>query len=604
MANKFENRRIVDDVDKKKITMDRLSSTKVFWRFIKPYKFLFIFGLIFLILSSSTMLVFPFFMGKLVDSALIKSNSNSFYTINTISILLLVVLVLQSVFSFLRIYFFTKISESAVSDIRMALFERLIQLPMYFFEKNRVGEINSRLSSDVTQIADVLSFALAEFFRGISVLLVGSIILLFTSTKLTLFMLLTFPFIIISAIFFGKYIRKQSKNTQDQLAQSAIIVEEALQNIATIKSFTNENYETNRYQSSMQKVVESALKTARNRGLFISFVIFTVFGGIVLVMWYGANLVNAGQISVGDLTSFILYTSFIGASVAGLGDLYSQLQKTIGASERIRELLEEKPEILHSGLLSNNKIQGNIKVSNIQFSYPSRTDVHVIKNISFTILAGQKVAFVGKSGAGKSTIAQLLMRFHTIDAGNISIDGCNIMEMDLQHLRSNIGVVPQEILLFGGTIRENIAYGNVLATEDQIIEAANLAYASEFIAKLPDGLATIVGERGIKLSGGQRQRIAIARAILKNPPILILDEATSALDGNSEKIVQSALQNLMQNRTTIVIAHRLSTIQDADCIFVLKDGQITQQGTHNILLNNPDSTYFQLYKNQHSDILG
>ncbi len=600
MANKFENRRIVEDVDKKKITIQRLSSTKVFWRFIKPYKFLFVFGLIFLVLSSSTMLVFPFFMGKLVDSALLKPQSDSYFSINTITILLFVVLVFQSLFSFLRIYFFTKISESAVADIRQALFERLIRLPMYFFEKNRVGDINSRLSADVSQIADVLSFALAEFFRGISVLIVGSIILLFTSTKLTLFMLLTFPLIIVSAIFFGKYIRKQSKFTQDQLASSSIIVEESLQNIATIKSFTNEEYETQRYQSSLSKVVESALKTARNRGLFISFVIFTVFGGIVLVMWYGANLVSAGLISVGDLTSFILYTSFIGASVAGLGDLYGQLQKTIGASERIRELLYENTEMLPNQQNFKEPIFGNIVANNLCFSYPSRKDVNVIKNINFNIKAGQKVAFVGKSGAGKSTLAQLLMRFHTIDAGFISIDNHHIEEYDLYYLRANIGVVPQEILLFGGTIRENIAYGNVLASESEITEAANLAYASEFITKLPEGLDTIVGERGIKLSGGQRQRIAIARAILKNPPILILDEATSALDSNSETIVQRALQNLMKNRTTIIIAHRLSTIQDADCIYVLKEGQIVECGSHEELLQNPNSDYSLLYINQMS----
>ncbi|TAG56538.1 MAG: ATP-binding cassette domain-containing protein [Cytophagales bacterium] len=598
MANKFENRKVVDSVDKKKITFERLSATKVFWKFIKPHRFLFVAGLVFLVLSSGTMLIFPYFMGKLVDSALLISSNNQGFSINQVSLILLVVLIFQSIFSFLRIYFFTKISESAVADIRSSLFNKLLKLPMYFYEKNRVGELNSRMSSDVSQIADVLSFTLAEFFRGISVLIVGSIILLFTSTKLTLFMLLTFPIIIISAIIFGKYIRKQSKNTQDLLANSNIIVEESLQNIATIKSFTNENYESERYSFSMQKVVQSALKTAKNRGFFISFVIFTVFGGIVLVMWYGANLVKQGQISVGDLTSFILYTSFIGASVAGLGDIYSQLQKTVGASERIREILEEKTELFDSNKNINHTIKGNISFENVSFSYPSRKDVEVIKNINFNIQSGQKIALVGKSGAGKSTIVQLLMRFHTINQGQILIDNIPISDLDLHILRSKIGIVPQEILLFGGTIRENIAYGNTLASELEIFEAARLAYANEFIEKLPEGMDTLVGERGIKLSGGQRQRIAIARAILKNPPILVLDEATSALDSNSEKMVQSALQNLMKNRTTLIIAHRLSTVQDADAIFVLKDGQISEKGTHNDLISIKESLYLELYNNQ------
>lgn len=599
MAKQFGEKRIVEEIDKKKITSDRLKKPASLFKYIFPYKWYFIFGSLFLFLSSSTMLVFPYFMGKLIDAALGKSGET--FSINSITLLLFVVLVFQSIFSFFRIYFFTKVSEYTMSDIRKSLYNRLIYLPMPFFEKNRVGEITSRISADVSQLSDVLSFTLAEFFRGLSVLLVGSGILLYTSPKLTAFMLLTFPFIVLSAMFFGKSIRKQSKKTQEELAQTNVIVEETLQNIQAVKTFTNENFESNRYASSLEKVVKSALITARNRGAFISFIIFAVFGGIVLVMWYGAGLVAQGQLSVGNLTSFILYTSFIGASVAGLGDVYSQLQKTVGASERISELLEEIPETTLNSNPRFGKFSGEINFDTVAFSYPSRTEVEVLKNVSFEILPGQKVAIVGQSGAGKSTIAQLLLRFHSYSNGKIMIDNQVIDAIELVELRTNIGVVPQEIMLFGGSIKENIAYGKIEATNAEIIEAAKQANAMEFIERFPDGLNTLVGERGIKLSGGQRQRIAIARAILKNPPILILDEATSSLDTASEKVVQEALNNLMKNRTTIIIAHRLSTIQNVDTILVLNNGEIAEQGTHIELAAKQNGLYKSLLDAQESN---
>lgn len=596
MAKQFGTNRAVEEIDKKTITGERLKKPATLIKYIYPYKWYFIFGILFLFLSSSTMLVFPYFMGKLIDAALGKNTAN--FSINSISLLLFVVLIFQATFSFLRIFFFTKVSEYTMSDIRKSLYDRLIYFPMAFFEKNRVGEISSRMSADISQLSDVLSFTLAEFFRGISILVVGSGILIYTSPNLTVFMLLTFPFIVLSAIFFGKSIRKQSKITQEKLAQTNVIVEETLQNIQVVKTFTNENFESNRYASSLQNVIQSALITARNRGAFISFIIFAVFGGIVLVMWYGAGLVANGLLSVGDLTSFILYTSFIGASIAGLGDLYSQLQKTVGASERIVELLDEQTEANCYIGEQNIIFKGKINFENIHFSYPARAEVEVLKNISFEILPGQKIAFVGQSGAGKSTISQLLLRFHDYKIGKISIDNKEISTIEMFDLRSNIGLVPQEIMLLGGTIKENIAYGKKNASDNEIFEAAKKANAVEFIERFPDGMQTIVGERGIKLSGGQRQRIAIARAILKNPPILILDEATSSLDTTSEKIVQEALNNLMQNRTTIIIAHRLSTIQQADKIMVLSNGMIKEQGTHSELATLSNGLYKNLLETE------
>ncbi|MDX2188522.1 MAG: ABC transporter transmembrane domain-containing protein [Bacteroidota bacterium] len=597
MAKDRFGNRIVDDNDKVKVDAQRLRQLIKLMNFVKPYRFYFISGLIFLIFSSTTMLAFPYLAGQLIDSATGKSTIYNF-DINSIAILLGGILFFQAIFSYLRVYTFSNVSERAISDVRAQLYNQLIRLPITFFDKRRVGELTSRLSADVTQLQDVLSFTLAEFFRQISVLVIGVIILLFSSTKLTLFMLLTFPVIVVGAIIFGRMIRNQSKKSQDELANSNIIVEETLQNIQVVKIFTNEWFESFRYQNALSQVTANSLKTAKNRGLFISFLIFGLFGGIVLVLWYGAGLVSQGQISIGGLTSFIIYTSFIGASVGGLGDMYGQLQKTLGATERIFEILAESPEVDLIKSESNIKVKGYVQFQKVHFSYPTRKDVNVLKGVDFEIFPGETIAIVGQSGAGKSTIAQLLLKFHEVDKGIISIDNLPVSDYSIQDLRHNIGVVPQEILLFGGTIKENIAYGKPDATDNEIYEAASKANAIEFIEKFPDQFQTIVGERGVKLSGGQRQRIAIARAILKNPPILILDEATSSLDASSEKLVQSALDELMKNRTTLVIAHRLSTIRNANKIVVLQDGTIVETGNHMELAQNKDGAYNKLLKLQ------
>jgi ATP-binding cassette, subfamily B, bacterial len=588
----------LEEHEKRKLNKENLNKLGGIFRFILPYKSNFIIGMLFLILSSLTLLTFPFVAGKLIDTA--SGETWLVNDINGIALILLGILLIQSIFSFFRVWLFAKVSERSMRDIRVALYRQLVQLPMTFFDKRRTGELISRITADVSMLQDTFSVTLAELFRQIITLIAGVVFLMVTTPKLTLFMLATFPILIIIAMIFGKFIRKLSKETQDELAAANVIVEETLHSIMTVKSFVGEEYESNRYNKGLNKVVKVALKAAGFRGAFISFIIFALFGGIVAVMWYGAALVASGDMSVGDLVSFVLYTTFIGGSIAGLGDIYGQIQKAIGSSERVLEILHESPEDSTSDF-QKIPVKGNIKFKNVRFTYPTRPEVEVLKDINISIPAGEKVALAGHSGAGKSTIIQLLLKFYPVQNGEVEIDGKSIQDWNLKQLRSNIGIVPQEVLLFGGSIRENIAYAKPDASEEEIIDAAKKANAWQFISKFPEGLETKVGERGVKLSGGQRQRVAIARAILKDPAILILDEATSSLDAESEALVQEALDELMKNRTTIIIAHRLSTIRKVDRIYVLKDGEIVEKGTHEELTLQENGFYANLVRLQFAE---
>lgn len=570
------------------------------FRYIAPYKFKFIIGLIFLVFSSLTFMGFPLFAGKLVDAA--TGDSDWFIQdVNVISLALFAIILLQGIFSFFRVYFFAQVSENAVADIRRDLYTKFVMLPISFFEKRRVGEITSRITTDVAQVQDTMSITLAELFRQLTTLIVGVAFIMWLSTKLSLFMLATFPVLVALALVFGRKIKSLSKKTQDELANTNIIVEETLQAINTVKAFTNEMFEVNRYKSSLDKAVKTALSAANYRGAFITFIIVGLFGGIILVLWYGATLVQNGELSAGELLTFVIFTVFIGASVGGLGELYGKIQAALGATERILEILEEPVEgtnQVQQPLHEIPKVTGNIIFNEVGFSYPTRPDIQVLNNINFNIHSGEKIALVGPSGAGKSTIIQLLTRFYDVSDGQITVDGQDIRQMNLTTLRANIGIVPQEVLLFGGSIRENIAYGRPGASEAEIIAAAQKANAWDFISSFPEGFDTLVGERGIKLSGGQRQRIAIARAILKNPAILILDEATSSLDSESEHLIQQAMDELMKNRTTIVIAHRLATIRKVDKILVIDGGEIAEEGSHEVLSVNDKGIYANLLKLQ------
>jgi ATP-binding cassette, subfamily B, bacterial len=596
MAKKRGN--ALEEHEKRKLNKQNLGKLKGIFRFVWPYRANFFWGMLFLLMSSLTLLTFPFVAGKLIDTA--SGKEWLLNDINSIALVLLGILLVQSVFSFFRVWLFAKVSESSMRDIRTALYAKLVQLPMTFFDKRRTGELISRITSDVSLLQDTFSVTLAELFRQIITLLAGVGFLIVTTPKLTLFMLATFPVLIILAMVFGRFIRKLSKQTQDELAAANVIVEETLHSIMTVKSFTGEDYESNRYKRGLDRVVQIAMKAAGYRGAFISFIIFALFGGIVAVMWYGASLVASGEMSVGDLVSFVLYTTFIGGSIAGLGDIYGQIQKAIGSSERVLEILDEAPEASTADYQAT-PISGEISFQSVKFQYPTRPEVDVLKNVTFHIGAGDKVALAGHSGAGKSTIIQLLLRLYELNHGSILVDGKPLERWNLKQLRRNIGIVPQEVLLFGGSIRENIAYAKPGASDEEIIAAAKKANAWQFISKFPEGLDTKVGERGVKLSGGQRQRVAIARAILKDPAILVLDEATSSLDAESEALVQEALDKLMKDRTTIIIAHRLATIRKVDRIYVLKEGEIVEQGSHDTLAKKSEGFYANLVRLQFAD---
>jgi ABC-type multidrug transport system fused ATPase/permease subunit len=580
-----------NDLPKSKITKSSLNKALLIFQYAGNHKWKFYVGLFFLLLTGGTALAFPKLMGMLIDCVKNKDNAQA----NFIAGGLLVILFLQSIFSFFRLSLFVNFTENTLANLRLALYSNLVKLPMTFFSQKRVGELNSRISSDITQIQDTLTSTIAEFLRQ-SILIFGGIALLANeSFKLTLLMLSVVPLVAVAAVIFGRFIRKYSKKVQDQVAESQVIVEETMQGISIVKAFANEWYEIARYNGKIKEIVKIAIKGGKYRGYFASFIIFCLFGAIVAVVWFGVRLSISGEMSVGQLISFVLYSTFVGASFGGIAELYAQIQKAVGSTERVFELLEEIPEKIKNTISdSNEKIKGDVSFKNVAFYYPSRKEIQVLKEVSFNANFGEKIAIVGPSGAGKSTIASLLFRFYDINGGEISIDGKNIYDYDLEILRGNMSIVPQDVILFGGTIRENIAYGKPNATEDEIIKAAKQANAYQFIKGFPEKFETIVGERGIKLSGGQRQRIAIARALLKNPSILILDEATSSLDSESEKLVQEALEILMAGRTSIIIAHRLSTIRSADQIIVLDDGTIKEQGTHQELIALENGIYKNL----------
>lgn len=584
--------------ENKKPTLAAFRESLEIFEFVRPYKVQFVLGLVFLFLSSVVFMAVVQLPGIMVDIA--QGHSKYGLTLQTAAMVLGAILIFQGFMAYWRVMMFAKVAESGIADVRRALYGRLVSLPMVFFEKSRVGELVSRLTADVEKLYNTFYFVLAEFVRQIIVLLVGIIVMAWQHPKLSLVMLAVFPIVVIGAMFFGKKVRKMSKQRQDQLADSNVILDETLQSIAAVKAFSNEIFEVGRFTRSSDSVVKVSMKYASGRALFSVFIITVLFGALFFIIWMGAKMLQAGQITSGELLSFGINTAIIGGAIAGLGNFYTELVGAVGATERIREILKSPTE--NDSFERKNAVagrfHGDIQFENIKFSYPTRADVPVLKGISFEIPAGKKVALVGQSGAGKSTIMQLLLQFHHPDFGEIKIDGRDIHDYSLESFRANFAIVPQEVILFGGTIRENILYGKPDATDDEIIDAAKQANAWDFISTFPEKLETIVGERGVKLSGGQRQRIAIARAILRNPSILLLDEATSSLDAESEKVVQEALNRLMQGRTSIIIAHRLATIREVDCIYVMENGRIIEKGTHDELSLIDRGAYSSLAKLQ------
>lgn len=581
------------DVEKKKITRAGLKNAFKLYRYIKPYRVEYAVGMFFLIGSSLASLAFPKLLGKLVNSG---NTSNLTNNLNDIGLLLIAILLIQSVFSYFRTILFVNVTEKALADLRQTTYNHLIKLPIKFFEKRRVGELNSRISSDISLLQESMTTTLAEFIRQLIIITGCIVLLLIFSPKLTLFMLAIFPGMILLAVVFGRFIRRFSKKLQKEVAESNTIVEETLQGIQSVKAFTNEFFEINRYRNKTQQIAKTGIKRGKYRGAFSAFLIFGIFGAIVLIIWKATTLMAKGQIDAGGLFEFILYSGFIGGSVGGLAGVFTRIQQFIGATEDLFGIADEDEEELSEIKTGDIKkpIRGEVSFNNLSFCYPARPDEVVLKNINVKITSNQLIALVGASGAGKSTFASLLLQLYKPGSGNILFDGKDSKEYSISVLRSQIALVPQDIYLFGGTIRENISYGKPAATENEIYEAAQKANALEFIQKFPEEFDTIVGERGTQLSGGQRQRIAIARAVLKDPKILILDEATSSLDSESERLVQDALEKLMKGRTSIVIAHRLSTIRKADQILVLDNGRIVETGTHNQLINLDSGIYKNL----------
>lgn len=587
----------MEQPDKKYSVKSLWITLKDIFALSKAYRLRFYSATAVVLISSAIWLTVPLGLRELLDAVFESGNEEM---LNLLALGLLLLFVLRAAFSFYGNYQLEWVGERVVTDLRKKVYEHLHRLGFRFYAERRIGEITSRLTNDVGSIRVALTDSLPQLLT-ISFSLIGSVTLMvILNWRLSMVIFLTVPFVTIATRYFGQKIRKLSRNIQDDLADSTAVAEDALAAIRLVKAFVREDYEVGRYQKAVEKLFGTARHKMLITQLFWSGVSILFMSTLVIIFWYGGKEVLQDRLTAGDLVAFIIYALNISRSISQTSRLYTAVNSAAGASERIFELLDEAPEVEdREGAVIPENFRGEVEVKDLHFRYDKSREV--LKGISFNAKAGETVAIVGPSGAGKSTLLNLIPRFYDLKSGSIRIDGIEVRDYKVKALRNEMSLVPQEIYLFGTTVKENIGYGRLDASDKEIIEAAEAANAHDFIMETKKGYDSLVGEKGVKLSGGQRQRLAIARAILKNPKILLLDEATSSLDSESEAQVQEALYRLMKGRTTFVIAHRLSTVQHADKILVLDEGEIVETGNHEELLR-AGGLYSHLYELQFRDL--
>ncbi|CAM2069029.1 ATP-binding cassette domain-containing protein [Sulfidibacter corallicola] len=549
---------------------------------------------LFLIVGSGMGLLYPQVIRGMVDDAL----ASGLTAVNRAVLILAVIFMVQAIAVGLRHYLFTIAGYRIVTKLQSDTYRRIVSQEVGFFDKRRTGELMSRLASDTTVLQNTVSVNISMALRGLASAIGGIALLAWTSPRLTLIMLLAVPPVSIGGVWIGRKIRFLSKAVQDALAKAGEVAEETLSGIRTVRAFGREATEAERYEQGVHRAYVAMRRRTGSMALFHGVLSFAAYGITALMLWYGARMVDAGDITVGELTSFLLYTLIVAVSLASLASLWADFMRATGSADRIFEILDREPEIPLTDGTTLERVDGHIRLEQVTFRYPTRPDVSALRQITLEIRPGEIVALVGPSGSGKSTLAALLPRFYDAQEGRIYLDGHNLTTLSPTWLRGRIGSVPQEPILFSRSIAENIAYGSETDDPAAIEAAARVANAHDFILHFPEGYQTEVGERGVRLSGGQKQRIAIARAVLKDPEILILDEATSALDAESEFLVKQALERLMKGRTTLIIAHRLSTVRDADRVVVLDGGRLAEMGSHEALMMRPNGVYRKLVERQ------
>jgi ABC-type multidrug transport system fused ATPase/permease subunit len=592
-----------EDLPKAKLSIANLKKSMRLFTYLRGQKWQFALGMVFLAGTAGVGLIFPLISGKMFSffGDCGQDTTQTQLDLKDTGIKLLGLLVIQSFVSFGRVSMFSRVTENILKGLRSDVFKKLVRMPMGYFSKNQVAELSSRMAADINMISEAFTVNIAEVFRQVIVGIGGICMLIYyTKLEVALWFLAIIPPIIIIAILFGKRIRKYSKAFQEKIAASNVVVGEALTGISNVKTFTNENFEITRYRKITDEIRSFGIKYGIFRGTFFAFIMAFMFGAIFFMLYKMLMMKSAGDLTAEQFGKFMMLSFFIAGSLGGLPDQIASIQRALGATDRVFEIIDEPNEEIDLNYQPASTLdrRGELEFNQVSFHYPTRPDFPVLKNVSFKAETGQTIALVGPSGSGKSTIAGMILRFYDPVNGEIKLNGVNTKDMSLTELRSRMAIVPQDVILFAGSIRENILYGRPNATDEEIKEAARQANALEFIESFPEKFETIVGERGIQLSGGQRQRIAIARAVLKNPAILILDEATSSLDSESERIVQEALDKLMEGRTSIVIAHRLSTIRNADKIIVLEKGEVVEMGTHEELIKLDDGLYRSLCRLQ------